>query len=64
MSFLGERIDSLHVSLQKAILVRDLVLHQILELLHLDLDDDFIDVRIAASLIFDKTRSRIIILGG
>ena len=64
MSFLGERIDSLHVSLQKAILVRDLVLHQILELLHLDLDDDFIDVRIAASLIFDKTRSHIIILGG
>ena len=64
MSFLGERIDSLHVSLQKAIFVRDLVLHQILELLHLDLDDDFIDVRIAASLIFDKTRSHIIILGG
>ena len=40
----------------------DLVLYQILELFHFNLDDDLIHIWIAASLFFDKTGGSIVIL--
>lgn len=49
--FLSQRIHAFHISLKKVILVFNPILNQILELFHLYFHNNFIDVRIAISLV-------------
>ena len=51
LPFLSERVDSFHIGLQQVVFVLDAVFDKVLELFHLDLHDDFVDVWVAVSSI-------------
>jgi len=57
LALFGERINSFHIGLKQVVFVLNFVLDDVLELLHLDLDDNLVHVRVATLTLANGRRS-------